>query len=250
MSTPVQLLEPLTGPSVTADTVSAAVQGFNQQAQASASSVGDFLWDAFNAVFKVVGHTPPERQGRLVEFLAQLRGVTATDADGKALKHEDGEVWGDLPTFGWVARDLWNFDPTEPSATAQERSKWENWSSFLAQLTARSAGAANDPFDFSLFGLWALRDALEEDRGLASEPAVRLAALWVRFAGERLRKLSADAHTLPGKVGTSGGKYNERGWKGFNEDRWRAWVDELKAVQAKMESDETVQGAAKLMEEL
>ncbi|KAL2167674.1 hypothetical protein VTG60DRAFT_935 [Thermothelomyces hinnuleus] len=250
MSTPAQLLEPLTNPSATADTVSAAVQGFNTQARASASTIGDYLWDAFNAVFKAAGRTPPEHQGRLIDFLAQLRGTTVTDAEGKVLKHEDGEVWRDLPTFGWVARDLWNFEPTEPSATARDISKWENWTTFLAQLTARSAGEGSDPFDFSLFALWALRDALEEEGRSASKPAVRLASLWVRFAGERLRKLSAIARDLDGNMGSSAGKYGQRGWKGFNEDRWKAWADELKAAQATLGPDETIERAVKLMEEL
>ncbi|KAL2163569.1 hypothetical protein VTH06DRAFT_5627 [Thermothelomyces fergusii] len=250
MTTPAQLLEPLTRPSATADSVSAAVQGFTGQARAAASTIGDYLWDAFNAVFNAAGRTPPGDQGRLIDFLAQLRGATVTDAEGKVLKHEDGQVWRDLPTFGWVARALWNFEPTEPSATAQDVSRWENWTAFLAQLTARSTGEGSDPFDFSIFALWALRSALEEEGGSASKPAVRLASLWVRFAGERLRKLSADGRDLPGNMGASAGKYGQRGWKGFNEERWKAWAGELKAAQATLGPDETIEGAAKLMEEL
>ncbi|KAL2151442.1 hypothetical protein VTH82DRAFT_6540 [Thermothelomyces myriococcoides] len=253
MSTPAQLLEPLTEPSATADTVSAAVQGFNDQARASASTIGDYLWDAFNAVFKAAGRTPPEHQGPLIDFLVRLRGTTVTDEEGKVLKHEDGQVWTDLPTFGWVARDLWNFEPTEPSATAQDISKWENWTTFLAQLTARSTGEGSDPFDFSLYALWALRDALEKEEKEgrpASKPAVRLASLWVRHAGERLRKLSADSRTLEGNMGSSAGKYSQRGWKGFNEERWKAWTEELKEAQATLGSDETIEGAVKRMEEL
>lgn len=109
MSAPAELLKPLTDPSATPDTVTTAVHGFNTQASASASSIGDFLWDAFNAVFQAVGRTPPAHQAHLLDFLAQLRQTTATDAEGKSLRYEDGEVWRDLPTFGWIARDLWNF---------------------------------------------------------------------------------------------------------------------------------------------
>jgi len=69
-------------------------------------------------------------------------------------------------------------DAADPKSTPQECSQRENWTAFLAQLTARSKGE-NDPFDFSLFGLWAMRDAFEEEADGAPKGAVRLAALWV-----------------------------------------------------------------------
>lgn len=122
----------------------------------------------------------------------------------------------------------------------------ENWTTFLAQLTARSSsGATDSPFDFSTFALWALRDAFEIDQqaAAASQPAARLAALWVRFAGERLRQLSANATALSGRMGAPAGKYAEREWKGFNEDRWNAWGDELKAAQSQYASDDTIEQA-------
>lgn len=109
MSGPAEMLKPLTDPSATPDTVTAAVRGFNTQASASASSIGDFLWDAFNALFQAVGRTPPAHQTHLLDFLTQLRQTIATDAEGKPMRYEDGDVWRDLPTFGWIARDLWNF---------------------------------------------------------------------------------------------------------------------------------------------
>ncbi|KAK4142929.1 uncharacterized protein C8A04DRAFT_12886 [Dichotomopilus funicola] len=277
-ATPVQqLLEPLAGASPSSatsdDAVQAAVQGFNDLAQQqyrphqqqdqeqeqkqdggdntataagpASSALGDFLWDAFGAVFKAVGRTPAAQQGKLLDFLTQLQAIKATDNDGKTLKHEDGEVWNDLPSFGWVARDLWNFDANNLSA--EDRAKVENWTAFLAQLTARSAsGATDSPFDFSTFALWAMRDAFETNQqGAASQPAARLAALWVRFAGDRLRQLSVDATALSGRLGAPAGKYAEREWKGFNEDRWNAWGEELKAAQNQYASDDTIEQAVK-----
>ncbi|KAK4038596.1 hypothetical protein C8A01DRAFT_47797 [Parachaetomium inaequale] len=247
------LLEPLTDPSATAATVQAAVQGLNDEALASPADVDNLLWDAFETLFDVVGRTPPERQGRLLEFLTQLQQTKAKDAEGKVLKQGDGdgEVWADLPTFGWVAREKWNFDETDPSATPQQRAQWENWTAFLAQLTAQWADDARPGgADFSMFALWALRAALEADGGAASQTAVRLAALWVCYAGAHLRKLSADGHALPARCGVPDGKYDGHDWWGFNEDRWRAWGEELMAAQGKLEPDEVIQGAVKLMGEL
>ena len=108
MTTPIHVLEPLIEPDATEQTVAAAVQTFNDQAS-SASSIGDYLWEAFNAVFDVAARTPPEKQGRLLEFADRLRQTTATDANGQPLSYEGGVVWKDMPSFGWVARDLWNF---------------------------------------------------------------------------------------------------------------------------------------------
>ena len=108
MSTPIHILEPLIESDATEHTVAAAVRTFNDQANA-ATSIGDYLWEAFNAVFDVAARTPPENQGRLLEFLDRLRQTTATDANGQPLSYEDGVVWKDMPSFGWLARDLWNF---------------------------------------------------------------------------------------------------------------------------------------------
>lgn len=110
MSVLSEALEPLSNPQAADEAVAAAVQTFSEQAStSSASSIGDYLWDAFNVIFAVVGRTPPERQTRLVQFLDQLKGRTVVDAQGQPLSYEGGVVWKDLPSLGWIARDLWNF---------------------------------------------------------------------------------------------------------------------------------------------
>ena len=58
-------------------------------------------------------------------------------------------------------------DPADDGATPADRATWHNWTAFLAQLTARSSSAGSGqttggPFEFSVFGLWQMRDALEE----------------------------------------------------------------------------------------
>lgn len=105
---PIDILERLVQPDATEHTVAIVVHSFTEQAK-SASSIGDYLWEAFNAMFDVAARTPLEKQGRLVEFLGRLRQTTATGADGQPLSYEGGAVWKDMPSFGWVARDLWNF---------------------------------------------------------------------------------------------------------------------------------------------
>ncbi|KAK4233617.1 hypothetical protein C8A03DRAFT_47882 [Achaetomium macrosporum] len=248
MSTLIHVLDGLTEPHAADDVgaVAEAVRTFNERAKSassSSSSVGDFVWEAFNAVFDVAGRTPPERQGGVVDLLGRLRHTTATDADGQPLTYEGGVVWKDMPSFAWVARDLWNFDVFDPSTTPRDRSKWDNWAALLAQLTTlASADDPRHPFDFSLFALWDMRTAFEET------PPERAA---VRHAGERLRRLCREGRTFEGNSGAARGKYADRGWRGFNEERWAAWRDELRAARDRHGVDDAaIQEASDRMERL
>ncbi|KXX73226.1 hypothetical protein MMYC01_210222 [Madurella mycetomatis] len=247
MSVLSEVLETLTNPQAADEAVAAAVQTFSDKASTySASSIGDYLWDAFNEIFAVVGRTPPERQTRLVQFLGQLKDRTVVDTQGQPLSYEGGVVWRDLPSFGWIARDLWNFDALDASATPVEQSTWVNWTAFLAQLTGRGT------CDYSLYALWSLRTAFEETHpdGANTVLAVKLAALWMLHAGEKLWEMSAKGITLDARLGVSTDKYADRGWRGFNEERWKVWKGGFKAaLESTVVTDSTVQDALKVMEE-
>ena len=103
-----------------------------------------------------------------------------------------------------------------------------------------------------MFGLWQLRAAFEEEHGQAESPAtaVQHAALWVLYAGEVLRSMSAEGCVMPQNTGACGGKYRDRGWKGFTEDRWETWREELKKAGERLAGDELVQAAVEKMEKL
>ncbi|KAK3899888.1 hypothetical protein C8A05DRAFT_17750, partial [Staphylotrichum tortipilum] len=164
-----------------------------------------------------------------------------------------GEVWGGLPCWGWVVRDGWNFDPADPTATPEQRASWENTTGFLAQLTVRSArdGSSGLP-GFPLYALWAMRDATEEDADKTSQTAARLAALWVRYAGEELWRLSVAGQTFPERTAIPGGRYSaDREWRGFSEDRWAVWKAGLEAALGSYgEGDDLIQAAVERMGEL
>ncbi|KAF6824603.1 hypothetical protein CMUS01_10181 [Colletotrichum musicola] len=212
------------------------VQRFSELAKASASELEDFLWETYNGIFDVAGQTAPEKQTPLVDFVQRLRETTVTGSDGQALHISDGVVWKDLPTFGWVARDLWNFDVLDASASKEEKTDQDNKAAFLAQLTARASVTSaqrDDPLDYSMYGLWALREAFEEEHPAGADvvSAVRQAYLWIRYAGDVLRKLSAQDHKLQERTGIAGGKFTSRGWSGFNEERWTAWSEAFAAAR-------------------
>ncbi|KXH56883.1 hypothetical protein CSAL01_06131 [Colletotrichum salicis] len=255
------------------------VSEFKDLAKKSESQIEDFLWDTYNAIFAVAKQTSPENQTPLVDLLQRLRGSTVTASDGQPLKLNSQVVWKDLPTFGWVARDLWNFgeythlmqqanmpskyrclvpenspqlthpDAFDTSASAEEKASWINLSAFAAQLTAR-ADLTNpqDPFDFSLYGLWALRSAFEEEQAAdAAEGqtiATRLAYQWTVHAKDALYKLSTKSRDFEGKSGKPGSKFADREWKGLNEERWQSWIDGFAAV-SQSTSDKEVSALAK-----
>ncbi|KAK4096549.1 hypothetical protein N658DRAFT_501445 [Parathielavia hyrcaniae] len=257
MATPSELLSPLTNPSTaTREAITAAVEGFTTQIQsvvASGESVGGYTQRAFFDLFEAAGRTPFDQQDALVEFSIQLQKTTATDAEGKPLICEHGhtEVWKDLPYFDLEARETINFDPDIPDMNEDERAVVENQAAFMARLSASPSPA----FDLSLFGLWMLRSAFEEHKSAPSEippaeisrTAARIAAFWIRFKGEEYRKQSSRGVTLPDNLGVSWGKYKERGWRGFNEDRWQVWKDGLRAAHEKFPSDEVIKAALEAM---
>ncbi|KAL0934946.1 uncharacterized protein CTRU02_209537 [Colletotrichum truncatum] len=226
------------------------VQKFNDLAKASESELEDFLWDTYNAIFAVAKQTSPEKQEPLADFVQRLRETTVTGSNGQALHLQESVVWKDLPTFGWVARDLWNFDVTDASASKEERASWDNLAAFLAQLTARASidRTRSDPLDFSMFGLWALRTAFEEEHPAEAdtEAAVRQAYLWIQYAGDTLKKLSVDGYKLEERTGIAGTKYEEtKDWKGFNQERWDLWTDEFKTAQTSSSDSKLKDDAAK-----
>lgn len=123
----------------------------------------------------------------------------------------------------------------------------------LAQLTARAniEDVKNqDPFDFTLYGLWAMRTAFEEthEEGVDPTPAVKQAAFWIRYGGPQLRKLCVEGRELDANLGVSQGKYEGRGWRGFNEERWGVWKDEFKAAKGKRIAGEEAAAAVGIME--
>lgn len=125
---------------------------------------------------------------------------------------------------------------------------WDNKTAFLAHLTSKADPAdEKDPFDYSLYALWSLRDAFETEppSGVDNGPAVRNAALWITIAGPVLQKMSSESKDMSKNTGAAGAKFSEKGWKGFTLERWNTWkagfeeakssVDKAKAAADAME---------------
>ncbi|SPO04351.1 uncharacterized protein DNG_07036 [Cephalotrichum gorgonifer] len=226
------------------------VQSVNSHVLADESKKDDVVWETWVQLFSIAGKTPPKQQGGLVEFLEVLRNSPLKNADGEDVVVEQGALWTKLPAFGWVARDLWNWDIHDPKATAQEHEDWDNKAAFLARLTAQASPEdKDDPFNYSLYALWALRDAFEQDSpgSVTNVPAIRNAAIWAIYAGKVLRKLSSEQVNADGNSGAAGPKFAGKEWKGFNPERYNIWKQGFEEAAGSVEA---AKAAVEAMENL
>ena len=96
-----------------------------------------------------------------------------------------------------------------------------------------------------------MRDATEQARDGISRTAARLAALWVRYAGDEIWRLSVGQETYPAREGVPGDKYSgDRDWRGFSRDRWAAWKAGLEAALGRFGEDTLIRAAVGRMAEL
>lgn len=132
------------------------------------------------------------------------------------------------------------------------QTKGYNMCGFLARLTALSndpsESGKRDPLDFSLYALWAMRSAHEEafSEIWDSAAVVRCAAVWLRYVGSKLWKLSIEERQFEGNMAVPGGRFHELSWKGFSKGRWEVWKDGFKEAKQRGEEDE-VGDAVELM---
>ena len=83
--------------------------------------------------------------------------------------------------------------------------------------------------ELSLFGLWTIRTALEEQEQ-TDRVALDAAALWFVHASPALRDLCQQGKTFDGKVAKPGFVFKDESWRGFSMDRWQAWEKRLREV--------------------
>jgi hypothetical protein len=185
------------------------------------TSAEDKLIRSWDALGLIASETPTDSdsQEKLVKFLTAIRDqdTKVGDVEGKTVS------WSSLPLFGRQIREHWNYDERAAQKDEQVARMWANANAFAARVTATaSAFDSSDPLDFSLYGIWALRAALE-DKDDVPEATVAAAAMWILYAGEVLRRQSKDQRTYDAKVARAGNKYPNKEWSGFEMDRWRSW---------------------------
>ena len=130
--------------------------------------------------------------------------------------------------------------------TPETLARCTNKTAFLARLTALSAPGPADPLDFSLYALWALRDAFEEEcpANHNAEPAIRNAAVWIEYAGKTLWQQAVDGREFSGRQAAPGKKFADKAWRGFTEERWNVWRGGFEEVGSQAEASEVEEAKA------
>jgi hypothetical protein len=174
----------------------------------------------------------------------------------KTLKN-DVETFQELSYWGMATREVWNDSPgagagySEPEAHA-----WANINYYLARVKQERIWGGFEP----LYGLWAMRQALEEeveDDGPddAHKPGTKVekyntnvpaAAVWAIVLGKDLYELEKDMTPKEANRGNpaKGGKL----WKGsaeFSKERWAFWKKRFGDISELEEPNEETKNIAK-----
>lgn len=110
---------------------------------------------------------------------------------------------------------------------------------FTALLTASAHSKTNDTPDLSLFGVWSLRQALEEQD--SSDVAVAAAATWLVYAAPTMYSFCQQGKSFDGKVAKPGSAVSSQSWAGYSQDRWQTWTQKIVEVQGQVSDTTTSQ---------
>ncbi|KAL2000856.1 hypothetical protein VTN02DRAFT_2544 [Thermoascus thermophilus] len=128
----------------------------------------------------------------------------------------------------------------------EQNQRWANLNAFLAQLsqaadvhyTSPNEGLHIHPMDKSLRAIWTMQKALEDGEHppetLVDTAAMRAACLWFIHAADRLWANVQNGRTYVPSSGAGPGspKYSQRGWNGFERERWDVWEQGLQDARA------------------
>ncbi|EKG20783.1 hypothetical protein MPH_01950 [Macrophomina phaseolina MS6] len=211
-----------------------------------AEATENALWDTWTTVLAFAVRTNHEQQGPLVALVSNIKQLRG--ASGEAVTFEfwgQPTTWSELPSFGPVLREQYDVE------YYAEGDGFVNFNAFAARLTADGV------LDLSLYGIWTLRDALEDqlpDSSYAqtASRALAAAAVWFLYAGHTMWELSKQNETLEGRVAAPGKTVADKEWNGYNAERWALWVERFKKVHemgVKEDVRDVVQRAVERTEE-
>ncbi|KAL3417696.1 hypothetical protein PVAG01_10706 [Phlyctema vagabunda] len=236
-----------------ADVLAQFTKPVDDAVEAGSDDIESPLWTAWNDLVAIVGQTSHDEQDRLVEFvksLQKLPGPRSKKGGGACTVWSQPATWDSLTLLGAVLRDSWNYTPDGPGASAN-KGLWVNMNAFVARLTTLSQ-KPDDAFDYSLYAVWAMRDALEDpapEAPIAHEELIKGAAAWLIYAAPTLKKLSQSGRVFEEKMAKEGQSLLGKDWVGFNEERWALWKDRLAAVKGKSGDAEVQDFVAKALAE-
>ncbi|EAW12875.1 DUF3632 domain-containing protein [Aspergillus clavatus NRRL 1] len=199
-----------------------------------AEAIESFLWSVWAVFIHIAKQIPHDdaAQDQLVEVITAL---TALPPRTIQIWDSETRLWTDLPILGPSLRESWN-QPTAPaytSSTPQATTEWINLQAFTARLMSR-----RDP-SLSLFAVWSLRSALEEElKGAERDGEVAAATMWMLYGGQALFEQSNDAVKTEEmeRMMKPGPLYAGQGQ--LCAERWQFWNRRLGELQEEV-SEET-----------
>lgn len=190
------------------------------------------LWDLWITINDKAERTKSDDDiihGKLVELIDAIKHLESPTNDaGENSKCWGMTLWEDLPIFGANMRESWNFfDEEEDTERAPKCERWVNLNAFVARLTAARV------YDFNLYAIWQLRDALEEPIEDSSFDAkIPAAVQWILYCGELIYTSKEEYEHGP-RVGdpARGGELWKGEKRGFCEERWCFWKSRFAELQ-------------------
>lgn len=181
----------------------------------------------------------PEHQDKLVDIVVCFSKLPDEKADqGEPLRIDDEKVWKDLPYLDFLFR----YELNGPMV------RWDQvWISYVTNMNRFMAllMATQEPvFDYSIFALWALREALEGvpkslERDLDPPGAhIPAAAVWIEILGVEIHDWDEEWESGPciGARGKGGPLW--KGKHGFCKERWELWRRRFGELANGTEGDE------------
>lgn len=107
--------------------------------------------------------------------------------------------------------------------------------------------------NLSVYAIWTLRSVFEDsppgqiyrENG---DKGCKAAAAWFIYAGKVLYAYCKEGESYDGRAAQQGSDVVGEDWSGYNEARWKLWVDRLEEVQRDVLDEETKRLLQKAME--
>lgn len=202
-----------------------------------ADGVESWLWSTWALVLKAVrsvDYNDPALQA-LAALLGAIREVPmsrtpALDAFDRLWGRSESEFWQTLPIFGPAVREEWS--GIGSSRDFYTRAQWATMNAFLACLSTAHV------LDFSLYGIWTMRDTFEEVSGTVRlDNYVPAAAVWVLEAGNLMYDLAQKAQPPEWIANKSNGGPLWKGRIWYSLERWAFWKQGFYAAIGTFELD-------------
>ena len=138
---------------------------------------------------------------------------------------------------------------TAATANSDEKHKerWVNLNAWVASLVASlHTGHQKEP-DYSLFCIWTVRTALEQE-GEVTNIAIKAAAVWFMYGAAAIWDLTTRQKSFDGEVAKPGSVEKGKSWTGFSEERWTAWVRRFARLQNSISDKMTAELVGKALQ--